>query len=52
MCYDEKLIDGYWYYRTPPNETWRKMSDSQLNEKIKELQLEGRLLREEIKHTV
>jgi hypothetical protein len=40
MYYDEKLIDGVWYYKNMPNAKWQPMSIFKLTNKIKRMQTE------------
>ena len=41
MYYDEKKIDGIWYWRSLPDAKWEKMNSVRLHEKIE--YLEGRI---------
>jgi len=45
MYYNEKLINGLWYYKTMPRMEWKPMSIVQLTNKIATQELELNKLR-------
>lgn len=48
MYFEEKLIDGWWYWRGTPDGDWQRMTAEQLNSRLKDYYREVEKLRAEV----
>lgn len=48
MYFEEKLIDGWWYFRGTPDGDWRRMTAEQLNSRLTDYRREVEKLRVEV----